>query len=89
MQKVLGIEKNGDEIWIYLRCDSLNLWCLDNDNKLVRNLILDFNNPVEIILSGYWQAAKSTGEFTLASCCVGPGFDFQDFELLRNINNAS
>ena len=36
--------------------------------------------------SGYWQAAKSSGEFTLVSCCVGPGFDFMDFEMLRNID---
>ena len=55
----------------------------------MRNLILDSNNPVEMIPSGYWQAAKSTGEFTLVSCCVGPGFDFKDFELLRNTNHAS
>ena len=81
--------KNADEIWIYLRGDPLSLWCLDNDNKLIRNLILDSNNPVEMIPSGYWQAAKSTGEFTLVSCCVGPGFDFRDFELLRNTNHTS
>ena len=29
--------KNADEIWIYLRGDPLNLWCLDDDNKLIRN----------------------------------------------------
>ena len=57
--------------------------------ELIRNLILDSNNPVEMIPSGYWQAAKSTGEFTLMSCCVGPGFDFKDFELLRNTNHTS
>jgi len=67
----------------------LNLWCLDNDNNLLRNLILDSNNPLEMIPSGYWQAAKSKGEFTLVSCCVGPGFDFKDFELLRNTNHIS
>ncbi|MBO8203930.1 cupin domain-containing protein [Prochlorococcus marinus CUG1415] len=76
-------------MWIYLRGDPLNLWCLDNENTLKRNLILNFNNPVQMILSGYWQAAKSKGEFTLVSCCVGPGFDFKDFELLSNINYAS
>ena len=41
--------RNADEIWIYLRGDPLNLWCLDNDNNLLRNLILDSNNPLEII----------------------------------------
>ena len=54
----------------------------------MRNLFLDSNNPVEMIPSGYWQAAKSTGEFTLVSCCVGPGFDFRDFEMLRNISHS-
>ena len=62
---------------------------LDDDNKLIWNKILNYNNPVEMIPSGYWQAAKSTGEFTLVSCCVGPGFDFKDFELLRDTNHNS
>ena len=51
---------------------------------LGQSLILDSNNPVEMIPSGYWQAAKSKGEFILVSCCVGAGLDFEDFELLRN-----
>ena len=80
--------KNADEIWIYLKGDPLILWCLDNDNRKLRKLILDSNNPVEMIPSGYWQAAKSTGEFTLVSCCVGPGFNFRDFEMLKNINQT-
>jgi predicted cupin superfamily sugar epimerase len=42
-----------------------------------------------MITAGYWQSAKNTGEFTLVSCCVGPGFDFNDFELLRNTNHIS
>ncbi len=75
-----------DEIWIYLKGAPLNIWCLDNDNKALRKLSINSNNPVEFIPSGYWQAAKSSGEFTLTSCCVGPGFDFLDFELLKNID---
>ena len=76
---------SADEIWIYLQGDPLNLWCLDDGNKKIRKIRIDSNNPIEMIPSGYWQAAKSCGEFTLASCCVGPGFDFSDFEMLRNI----
>ena len=81
--------KNAYEIWIYLKGDPLDLWCLDNDNKFIRNLILDSKNPVEMIPSGYWQAEKSIGEFTLVSCYVRPGFDFKDFELLRNTHHIS
>ena len=81
--------KNANEIWIYLKGDLLNLWFLDNDNNLLRNLILDSNNIVEMIPSVYWQAAKSKGKFTLVYCCVSFGFDFKDFELLRNTNHIS
>ena len=73
----------------FLLCAKHFLRLSPKDNKLIRNLILDSNNPIEMIPSGYWQAAKSTGEFTLVSCCVGPGFDFKDFELLRNTNHTS
>ena len=81
--------KNADEIWIYLRGDPLNLLCLDNDNNSQSNLIIDYDNPIHMIPSGYWQAAKREGEFTLVSCCLGPGFNFKDFELLRNTNQIS
>ena len=77
---------SSDEIWIYLQGAPLNLYFLDNTNKKLKNIRLDSNNPIEIIPSGYWQAARSSGEFTLTSCCVGPGFDFKDFEMLRNID---
>ena len=77
---------SSDEIWIYLRGAPLNLWCLDDGNKELRKLSIDSNNPIEMIPSGYWQAASSIGAFTLTSCCVGPGFDFSDFEMLRNLD---
>ena len=76
---------SADEIWIYLKGAPLNLWCLDDDIIKLRKFRLDSNNPIEMIPSGYWQAAKSIGLFTLASCCVGPGFDFSDFQMLRNL----
>ena len=77
---------SADEIWIHLKGAPLNLWCLDDGNKKLRKLRIDSNNPIEMIPSGYWQAAKSIGAFTLTSCFVGPGFDFLDFEMLRNVD---
>lgn len=41
--------------------------------------------PLAVVPSGCWQAARSTGSWTLVSCCVGPGFDFVDFKLLRDL----
>ena len=77
---------NADEIWIFLQGSPLNLRCLDEDNKKIKNLNLHTNNPIEIIPAGYWQCASTSGEFTLTSCCVGPGFDFLDFEMLRDLD---
>lgn len=39
--------------------------------------------PVHVVPAGWWQAARSLGAWTLINCCVGPGFDFQDFQLLH------
>ncbi len=41
--------------------------------------------PVQAVPAGVWQAARSTGAYTLVSCSVGPGFEFADFELLANV----
>lgn len=38
--------------------------------------------PVHVVPAGNWQAARTTGAYTLVGCTVGPGFDFEDFELL-------
>lgn len=37
--------------------------------------------PQLIVPEGHWQAARSTGAFTLVGCTVSPGFRFEGFEL--------
>lgn len=37
--------------------------------------------PQKIVPQGHWQAARSTGDYTLVSCTVSPGFRFEGFEL--------
>ncbi|WP_415403093.1 cupin domain-containing protein [Tateyamaria sp. SN3-11] len=37
--------------------------------------------PQLIVPEGHWQAARSTGEWTLVSCTVSPGFVFDGFTL--------
>lgn len=34
-----------------------------------------------VVPAGWWQAARSTGEWSLVSCTVSPGFRFEGFEL--------
>jgi hypothetical protein len=37
--------------------------------------------PQLIVPKDHWQAARSTGDFTLVSCTVSPGFRFEGFTL--------
>jgi predicted cupin superfamily sugar epimerase len=37
-----------------------------------------------VIASDWWQAACSRGDWSLVYCTVGPGFTFEDFELLAD-----
>jgi predicted cupin superfamily sugar epimerase len=37
--------------------------------------------PQVIVPRDHWQAARSTGDWTLVGCTVSPGFRFEGFEL--------
>jgi len=37
--------------------------------------------PQGIVPANHWQAAESTGDWTLVGCTVAPGFDFATFEM--------
>ena len=37
--------------------------------------------PQIVVPAGWWQSARSLGEWTLVGCTVAPGFDFAAFEL--------
>ncbi len=43
--------------------------------------ILAGERPQAVVPVGWWQAARSTGAWTLVGCTVAPGFDFAGFEL--------
>ncbi|OWU83623.1 cupin [Oceanicola sp. 22II-s10i] len=39
------------------------------------------DRPQIIVPAHHWQAARSTGDWTLVGCTVSPAFDFAGFEL--------
>lgn len=45
--------------------------------------------PVHVVVAGAWQAAQSTGEYSLVACTVAPGFDYADFTMLRDLPAAA
>lgn len=77
-----------DEVWHFYDGDPLDLYRMDVSFSTVERLHLGpielIARPVAVIPAGAWQAARSTGAYTLVGCSMGPGFDMADFRLLRD-----
>ncbi len=44
--------------------------------------VLGGEEPQGIVPEGHWQAARTTGGWSLVSCTVSPGFRFEGFDLV-------
>ena len=71
------------EIWLYHAGAPLVLSMAATDAGPATDHILtpDLNEgePQLIVPENHWQAAASTGDYTLVSCTVSPGFSFDGF----------
>ena len=75
-----------DEIWTFLDGAPLCLLMHPDSERKTESCLLHRENPVACVPAGVWMAARSEGDFSLVSCCVGPGFSFNDFEMLRHVD---
>ena len=78
-----------DEAWHFYEGAPLDLWQADAEADAVEVVRLGrFDGagtvPAHVVPAGCWQAARTTGAYTLVGCTVGPGFDFDDFEMLAD-----
>lgn len=74
---------DADEIWLWHAGASLMLSMGVETAREVRlgPDVLGGEVVQAVVPAGQWQAARSTGEWTLVSCTVSPGFRFAGFEL--------
>ncbi len=78
------------------RVDAVEIWLYHAGAPLVLSLAADYTGPAQdhmlspdlgegmpqvIVPKDHWQAARATGDWTLVSCTVSPGFQFEGFEL--------
>jgi predicted cupin superfamily sugar epimerase len=49
----------------------------------VTTFVVDADAPQRLVPAGVWQRTVPTDADALVSCLVSPGFDFADFELIR------
>ncbi len=72
------------EVWHYYAGDALTLRIADGNKTRSFTIGPDIaagEAPQAIVPAHAWQAAESTGEWTLVGCTVAPGFEFAKFEL--------
>lgn len=74
-----------DEVWHFYEGAPLDLWMAPPGADTVHHVrvgpLAGIQRPAVPVPGGWWQAARSTGAYTLVGCTVGPGFDFTDFTL--------
>jgi len=76
------------EVWHCFEGDPLELVILDPSLETPRRRILGPAGkdrlPLAVVPAGWWQAARTEGEYTLVGCTVAPGFEFEDFTLMSD-----
>ena len=80
---------DADEAWHHYEGGSIDLMVLLPGDTHVQHWTLgpaaSGSLPVRVVPAGAWQAARPTGDYALAGCTVGPGFDFADFVLASQL----
>jgi predicted cupin superfamily sugar epimerase len=74
------------EIWHFRAGAALTLEIAAHDQGPIERVALGPNlatgeRPQVVVPAHAWQAATSTGDWTLVGCTVAPGFEFSGFEL--------
>jgi predicted cupin superfamily sugar epimerase len=74
------------EIWLYHAGAPLILSLAETGagparETLLGGDVLGGETPQAVVPAHHWQAARTTGAYTLVSCTVSPGFRFSGFEL--------
>jgi uncharacterized protein len=74
---------DADEIWLWHAGAPLVLSMGEasaREHRLGPDVLAD--EAVQVVVpAGWWQAARSLGDWSLVSCTVSPGFRFEGFEL--------
>ncbi|MEO5324783.1 cupin domain-containing protein [Mesorhizobium sp. CC13] len=77
--------KDAAEIWLFHAGDPIELRLHQSGGGISsHSLGVDLaagERPQIVVPAGWWQTARSLGDWTLVSCTVAPGFEFSQFEL--------
>lgn len=83
----------GDEVWHYIEGAPLELiWIEPGEERCTRALVGEVGSgsrPVAVVPGGCWQMARTTGAYSLVGCTMGPGFEVEDYQQLKDDPEAA
>ncbi len=81
---------DADEIWHHVEGETLGVLIYDPNTRILERHRLgsfdDSATPVLVVPRGCWQAVIEVGEYALCTCVVAPGFEYQGYALVRDLN---
>jgi len=82
---------SSDEVWNLYRGEGIRLYIWDGSDSLPVCIELSKagNTFCHVVPAGAWQAAEPIGADVLVGCSVGPGFEFDDFELIDPLSEEA
>ncbi|MBX2836049.1 MAG: cupin domain-containing protein [Gammaproteobacteria bacterium] len=74
-----------DEVWNLYEGTGLRLHQWNEHSGVLSCIELGVHQReyCHVVPAGFWQAAEPLDEAALVGCTVGPGFEFDDFELIN------
>jgi predicted cupin superfamily sugar epimerase len=75
-----------DEIWSFHEGAPLELFVLSPAGleRVPLGPPSGDTRPTWVVPASHWQAARTTGDYTRVGCAMGPGFEFEEFTLMRD-----
>jgi predicted cupin superfamily sugar epimerase len=78
-----------DELWHHAGGAPLELVTYSPETRVIHHAVLgspnDAREPTGVVCAGVWQGARSLGAYSLMTCDVAPGFDFEDFRFIASL----
>lgn len=76
---------NSEEIWNLYKGQGIRLYQWDGESDVIEEFELSdaANQYCHVVPAHHWQAVEPLGDMALVGCSVAPGFEFQDFTLMR------
>jgi predicted cupin superfamily sugar epimerase len=71
-----------DEAWHFYEGDAIEVLTRADEHAAPTATRLHDGQRMHVVRAHEWQAARTLGAYTLVACTVGPGFEFDDFEMI-------